>query len=386
MRRIAYIQYTNPAGYPALEHSSQILADDRWKVLFLGTSVDGIESLRFPPHPGITVRRLSTSRPGWRQKAHYCRFVFWAAIWALASRCRWVYASDPLACPAGLLLSFAPWIQVIYHEHDSPTTSRNGRGVSRFMRFVFWTRRALANRAALCVLPNQRRAELFAQDPGRRARILCVWNCPAKKEIGAARTSFNGDALWVMYHGSLVPSRLPATVIEALAMLPEKIKLRMVGYETIGHKGYVAELQSLARKLGVVHRVEFVGTIPTRAELFERCGNSDVGLAFMPKFSQDINEQAMTGASNKPFDYLACGLALLVSDLPDWRALYVDNGHALPIDPEDPDSIVTALRWLLDHPDERRAMGQRGRERILADWNYEKQFAPVLECLNAGTR
>jgi hypothetical protein len=49
----------------------------------------------------------------------------------------------------------------------------------------------------------------------------------------------------------------------------------------------------------------------------------------MPKVSEDINMQAMVGASDKAFDYLACGLALLVSDLPDWRAIYVEAGYGL---------------------------------------------------------
>jgi hypothetical protein len=29
-------------------------------------------------------------------------------------------------------------------------------------------------------------------------------------------------------------------------------------------------------------------------------------------------------------------------------------------------------------------MGTLGRQRILADWNYETQFAPVLNILNQG--
>jgi hypothetical protein len=27
-------------------------------------------------------------------------------------------------------------------------------------------------------------------------------------------------------------------------------------------------------------------------------------------------------------------------------------------------------------------MGERGRQRILKDWNYERQFQPVLDLLN----
>jgi glycosyltransferase involved in cell wall biosynthesis len=231
------------------------------------------------------------------------------------------------------------------------------------------------------VLPNEQRRKKFTSDTGRDTGIMCIWNCPTKSEVSPSRSSLNGGDLWVLYHGSLVPSRLPKTVLEALALLPEQVKLCAIGYETAGHKGYLEQLRSLATTLGISHRVEFPGTVPTREELFRRCRQADIGLAFMPQKSHDINEQAMTGASNKPFDYLACGLALLVSDLPDWRALYVDNGHALAVDPADPASIATAVRWLLEHPAELRAMGERGRQRILHEWNYEQQFAPVLQRL-----
>ena len=104
-----------------------------------------------------------------------------------------------------------------------------------------------------------------------------------------------------------------------------------------------------------------------------------MGLALMPKESDDLNEQAMAGASNKPFDYLSCGLALLVSDLPDWRTIYVETGYGLTCDPGDSESIATALGWFRNHPFRMSAMGERGRRKIATDWNYEMKFSPVLE-------
>jgi hypothetical protein len=46
----------------------------------------------------------------------------------------------------------------------------------------------------------------------------------------------------------------------------------------------------------------------------------------MPKQSEDINMRHMVGASNKPFDYMASGLPLLVTDLPEWAATFVEPG------------------------------------------------------------
>jgi glycosyltransferase involved in cell wall biosynthesis len=92
--------------------------------------------------------------------------------------------------------------------------------------------------------------------------------------------------------------------------------------------------------------------------------------------------QYMIGASNKAFDYLACGLALMVLDLPDWCQMYVEPGYGLACNPNDPESIAAAVYWFLEHPDEMRQMGERGRQRIATEWNYQMQFAPVLQQMN----
>ncbi|HUJ73124.1 MAG TPA: glycosyltransferase, partial [Verrucomicrobiae bacterium] len=158
--------------------------------------------------------------------------------------------------------------------------------------------------------------------------------------------------------------------------------LRVVGYETTGHLGYSHRLRETAESLGVGGRLDLRSAVP-RHDLFEVCRRCDIGLAFMPRNGTDLNERNMTGASNKAFDYLACGLPVLVSDLPDWRTMYVDAGVGLACDPDDPASIAAALQWLLDHPDTMREMGERGRRRILEEWNYETQFAPVVDVLTS---
>jgi glycosyltransferase involved in cell wall biosynthesis len=96
---------------------------------------------------------------------------------------------------------------------------------------------------------------------------------------------------------------------------------------------------------------------------------------------EDINFQAMAGASNKAFDYLACGLPLIVSDVPEWQELYVKTGFALACVPEHPASIAKAITWFLEHPTDLWQMGERGRQRICAEWNYETQFQPVVDML-----
>jgi glycosyltransferase involved in cell wall biosynthesis len=378
VKRILYIQYTNPAGYPPLEHSSRILAESGWQAMFLGTGALGAEALHFAPHPNVRVRRLGFCSPGWGQKLHYLYFCAWVAYWTLRWRPRWVYASDPMVCPAALPLCYLPWVSILYHEHDSP----EGVPAGAFQRLVRWSRKQVARRAECCVLPNEVRVQRFRAETGTAKEVLCVWNCPSCEEIAVRRAPINGS-FWLLYHGSLVPDRLPAAVIDALATLPPQVKLRVIGYETVGSAGYLAHLRERARQLGVEQRLDIVGVVPRRFDLMQWCHRCDAGLALLPLRAADPNQQAMTGASNKPFDYLACGLALLVSDLPDWRSLYVDPGYALACNPQDPQSIASSISRLFEDPDLARSMGEKGRQRILSDWNYQSRFVPIYNRLVA---
>jgi len=380
MPRILYIQYTNPGGYPPLEHSSRILADAGWQVLFLGTGALGLGRFHFAAHPRITVRRLEFQPAGWRQKLHYLWFCLWCFAWAVKWRPQWLYASDMFSCPPALLVGRLLQIPILYHEHDSPATDTSGR----FTRMCLLARKACARGAKLSVLPNHQRAKQFAAETTPRHRVEVVWNCPSRAEAVSRATAQPGDGLRLLYHGSIVPDRLPMCVLDALAALPDDVSLRIVGYETVGSLGYVDQLRSRAAVLKISHRIEILGPVSCRSELLDLCRTCDVGFALMPAKSKDLNLRAMTGASNKAFDYLACGLAVLVSDLPDWREMFVQPKYGLSCDPSEPESIAAAVRYFYENPDARRNMAMKGQDRIRNGWNYETQFQPVMQILRCS--
>ncbi|HYA16591.1 MAG TPA: glycosyltransferase family 4 protein [Bryobacteraceae bacterium] len=378
-KRVLYIQYTNPGGYPPLQHSSKILADAGWQVLFLGTGASGAGGLDFPPHERIAVKRMPFEKPGWKQKMQFLRFFLWVMWTAVTFRPRWIYASDPLSCPAALALTFLPWLAVIYHEHDMPADHAN----DGFFALVMRARRRLARRARMCILPNRNRLARFEREFGPLRAAACVWNCPGLYEVPRAAKTASGDSIWLLYHGTLVPERLSPVVIDALALLPEEVKLRAVGYETVGAPGYVAKLRSCAESIGVGHRVEFLPPV-SRPELLPVTMRSDIGLALIPVKASDFNFEAMAGASNKVFDYMACGLPVLVSALPEWCELFVRPGYGLACDPADAHSIASAIRTLVEDRAKMRAMGEAGRRQILEHWNYEAMFAPVLALMSGA--
>ena len=375
-----YIQFTNPAAYPPLEHSATILAESGCDVVLLGLDTLGT-AMVFVSCPGVRVHLLRHQEPGWRQKLQLTwAFTCWAAWWTISWRPSWVYASDPLAAPIALFLMRVLRVRVLYHEHDAPAVSRTGD--SGFMEGVLSARARLARHADLALAPNEARANLLAEASGA-ARVVATPNYPRAAEAkGPARQSADG-ALRVLYQGSIVPARVPMAVVDSLVALPSSVRLVLAGYETAGHPGYIASLVARGRSLGIGDRIEIAGVF-SRSALLDFTASCDVGLALLPLTTSDPNEATMIGASNKPFEYLARGLPLLVSGRPEWRAMFVDSGLAVPCDPESPASIADGLQWLLTHPVERRAMGELGRARVAAEWNYERAFQPVFEQMVGG--
>jgi glycosyltransferase involved in cell wall biosynthesis len=385
-KSIHYLQYTNPANYPPLEHSGLILLNAGWDVHFLGIQSEGESNKLAFPEPLAQRQTLWKHQPpGLKQKLHFAAFTFmawWRALW---QRPAWVYCSDLMSSPAAWLIGRFTRCKVLYHEHDSPISDFRFP-ISDFQKGLLWFRGRVGREANLVVLPNEKRLELFLQTIGRQKTSLCVFNCPGKDEVKPAKVDAASPGIFrLAFHGSINRDRLPMAALEAMSRFPSRVQLSVVGYEAVGGKGYMAEFLQAAERLGLGGAVVFPGALPARRDIYETASRCDVGLAFMPLRDGDVNMANMTGASNKPFDYLACGLSLLVSDLPDWKKMFVEPGYGLACNPADPESIAKALRWFTEHPKETREMGERGRQRILSEWNYESQFAPVLKMLDKSS-
>jgi glycosyltransferase involved in cell wall biosynthesis len=381
-RRILYVQYTDPAAYPPVEHSSLLLAKRGWEVVLLGASRRANRGLALPAHERRCVKTIRFVDAGWRQKLQYVAFFFWVLYWTRRRQPQWVYLSDPLSCPIMWWVRRFTGVQILYHEHDSPNSDQVH---TWFMRQVLLYRKRIAREAELCVLPQQARLREFVKTTGRKRPTFCVWNCPRLDEIAdwnSGQEHHQPDQkLTIYYHGSITPARLPFQLIIAASRFEGAVRVRVAGRETLGSIGYMAELMNLAARNGAADLVEFLGTMPRREDLLHLASGADVGLSLMPKQSTDLNLRHMVGASNKPFDYMASGLPLLVTDSLEWVATFVEPGYALACDPNDLSSIETALRWFLEHPDDRRQMGQKGKNKIQQSWNYDNMFAAIIDKL-----
>jgi glycosyltransferase involved in cell wall biosynthesis len=372
-KRVLFLQVVEPGMYPPIIAASHLMAEAGWDVTILA-SPSADSQLRTPSHPSILMRRIA-ERPSFAvRKSDFMRYMAAAAVLALRWRPDIVYASDWLGAVPGLLAARLAGAHLVYHEHDSPSP-----GVLRLWLAKF--RAQVAKNADLVIFPNAERAEIVRREIGFPAeRLRIVWNLPRRAEQPTLVPKADVPlVLW--YHGSITPDRLPTTIIDAIASFGGRVRLQIAGYEAPLAHGYIPYLLDLAARENGDSFVSYIGQIK-REDLLARASAAHVGLAFMPPGSNDINMRHMTGASNKAFDYMAAGLALLVSDLPDWLDMFVAPGYARACDPRSSHSIACALGWFLDHPEALRKMAGDARVKIAAEWNYETQFAPILAGLS----
>jgi glycosyltransferase involved in cell wall biosynthesis len=375
--RALFLQVCDAAAYPPLMNASALMAEAGWNVTVLSSPVAG-SALAMLPHPRIAVETMP-ARPSFVvSKPDFVRYCLNAVRLARSLAPDLVYASDPLGAVPGIAAAAVAGSRLVYHEHDSPNRNADLNPVLRLGR-----RRALAT-ADLVVFPNAERAEAAAADCGldtRRTRI--VWNLPRRDEVPRPETKPPGPVV-VYYHGTINPERLPMSVPAAVAQFGGHVVLRIAGYEA-GSSGYVAALEAAFGRSRDGGIIDHIGQVPLRKDLIREAQRADVGLSLMPANSGDINMRCMTGASNKAFDCMAAGLPLIVSDLPDWRRMFVEPGYALPVDPRSQASIAAAIATLVERPDLRRDMGEGNRRKIEFDWNYDTAFAPLLAGLGPAT-
>ena len=374
-RQALFVQVTEPAAYPPLINASILMADTGWDITFLSAPTAD-ESLLLAPHPGIDVERIS-ERPSYVvTKLAYFEYCRRAIGLALRLQPKVVYASDPIGALPGLLASRASGsAHLIYHEHDTPNRPSDLNPIIRLARTT------AIRTAKHVIFPHADRAAIAGQDLNRE-RFHVVWNTPRLAELPAIHNRPE-QPLIVYYHGSISPTRVPKTVAEAVARLGNSARIKIAGYETETGYGYINALRSLfgdAKSGGII---DYIGQVPTRDQLLAEAAKAHIGLALTPIVTNDLNMRYMAGASNKAFDYMAAGLPFLVSDLPEWRAMFVDAGYAVACDPRSADSIEAALRHLAASPLLRESMGFRARRKVEQAWNYGAQFANVLTAIQS---
>jgi len=201
-----------------------------------------------------------------------------------------------------------------------------------------------------------------------KQKPVTVRNYPKLETISDTDKEARGDGYTLVYAGGISPVRGIIEVIEALDLLSRSdVRLALIG------RFHSESFAQHVRSLGGYCYVDFRGWLK-QEDLHEELAAGDVGV-YCPHPAPNY----LPLRSNKIFEYMAAGLPIVTVNFPCWKRVIDDEKVGITVDPQDTGAISEAIQYLLERPELRREMGERGREAIRARYNWESESARLLQ-------
>lgn len=232
--------------------------------------------------------------------------------------------------------------------------------VSRIAAVSLFTARSMAREfsvglSTFCLLPN-------ATDP------LPVSSGEAKREPATVLT--------IARLGAGDRNKNVDLVIRAIAWL--KAVAPGIKYEIAGEGPLRPELEALARDLGVAGAVKFLGPISDaeRSAAYERAT-----IFALPSDKEGFGIVYLEAWQH--------GLPVICSSNGAPKEIVTDGIDGFVVDPKNIPMLAERLSFLLSRPDEARAMGERGRQKIEAKYlndSFRANLNKIVDELRANVR
>jgi glycosyltransferase involved in cell wall biosynthesis len=164
--------------------------------------------------------------------------------------------------------------------------------------------------------------------------------------------------------GRLAPAKGHRDLLQALATLVADPRWREVRLLIVGAGALLSELRHEAERLGLGERAVFVG--------FHR----DV-LPFLQAADIFVLPSTQEGLSLSALEAMAMSKPVVACRVGGTPEVVVDGQTGLLVSPGQPAELAGALERLLSHPEEARAMGAAGQQRVKEDFDLEQMVTKI---------
>jgi colanic acid/amylovoran biosynthesis glycosyltransferase len=208
-----------------------------------------------------------------------------------------------------------------------------------------------------------------------KARIVALGACPdriSKIPMGVSpvripfsdRSSRQVNCLNVLCVARLVEVKGVEYLIRACQLLLKRgvcFSLRVVGEGPLR-----GSLEGLTASLGLSKHIMFVGSL-THERLPKFWQQADVFVlpSIIDKDGAEENQPVSLAEAQ------AAGLAVIGTDIGGIGESMAHGRTGLIVPPRNPNALADAIEWMMNHPQDRLAMGQAGRRHIEANYNLD---------------
>jgi glycosyltransferase involved in cell wall biosynthesis len=276
----------------------------------------------------------------------------------------WLLPHGLLAVMAARLCGYRP--RILSTSHGADLYGLNGR-------VAHWLKQATAARCDQITVVSRAMRDVLAAQTGAGARCAVLpMGVDTRAQFvpaGEAR-----DPRTLLFVGRLAEKKGLQVALGALALLPGEVRLRIIG-------GGAEEprLRVRAAESALAGRVDFLGPKPNR-ELPRWFRQSSI--VVFPSVVAAGGDQE--GLGLVPVEALACGCAVVASDLPAIRDVIQHEHTGLLIRPGDPQELAAAVLRLLEDTGLRQRLAGEGRRYVVTHFDWEhiaREYAKIYRAL-----
>lgn len=330
---------------------------------------------------GFSIQRVQEVRSaygaGWRQALRLPRFWLHAWRWLNRLRPAVVHCHDFDTLPPGWLWAHLHRRPVIYDAHEYYTELQKPRlrGLAGkiLLPLVAAAEHVLTRSVAAVVTVDERIASRY-----RNPRVVIVGHYPplefARAPVGGEPGESSpspslslrgrGAGATLVYAGRLSTDRgmvVIARALQRLAAQGVRPRLHLLGTWT----NPAEEAEFRQAMAGLEQQVETAGWVPFD-QVPHHLASADIALALL----QPV-ERYTVALPVKLFEYMACGLPVVISDFPPNRAVVAGADCGVLVDPTGADAVAAAIARLIADPAEARRLGQNGRRAFETQYNWQ---------------
>jgi glycosyltransferase involved in cell wall biosynthesis len=364
-KKICVLTSVHPAFDTRIFHKEcKTLANAGYNVTLIAQhekneTIDGIKVIALPK-PHNRIQRMAFLS---------CRIL----ILALREKADIYHFHDPELLPVGVWLKLFTKAKVIYDVHEDYGKQILSKQylpklTIRFVGlFVSILEKLISRMFDGVVTATDDIANNFA---GHKIAVA-VKNFPIlsnfteiKKYNKDDNASFN-----LIYAGGLTEIRGVTQIVQSLEYINPEKQVTLTLYGNFYPPIYEKQIRSLKG----FEKVEYLGWIESR-EIPEKMAQADVGIVCLHPITNYLAALPI-----KLFEYMAAGLPVIASNFPLWKEIVEDNNCGICVDPLNPKEIAKAVKYLMEHPELRKKMGQNGRRAVEEKYNWEKEAEKLLK-------
>jgi glycosyltransferase involved in cell wall biosynthesis len=286
--------------------------------------------------------RVSVLPPEWMSRRlpfHLYRiaFLIWFVRGIVQEKPEVVHAHDAAMLLPGLFGARLAGARLVYDSHELATSVPYRERTWAW--FVASIERLVVPRCAAVITVSEGIAERLRERYSLTSTPTVVRNVSELEVRGEAnlrrQIGIDAHTPLVLHQGAPAPARGCEQLIAAIQLLPNAHLVFLGDPEA----GYALVLRELMRKHEVQDRVTLLPSVPL-GQLLAHTAEADVGVTLL----QDTCENHRLALPNKLFEYIAAGVPVVASALPETRRIVEGYEIGWCVAPEDHCALAGGLR------------------------------------------